>query len=709
MRSEQTIFDDLAALCVSKGFIHALATICFRDNTVGFADELTAEDIAKSFSPSRLIRTEVTTLIGLMMRALIDFSLPDPQLLSDYIEHSDALLRELHETMLPPVEEQLGTHVTYSPDTDQFSFGKFLRESIFYGGESAYPFQYRDLAPRKYHADSEWLLKNKAINLEVGREVCRNISGILNQRLFKTLNDLGGKPVEEWTMLPGFSFSCEELSSCTNQPIEDVRAFIEAFTLPESESNTAFTSLNAFNAAYAYPCIRKGADEFVLLQYYGVSEAFYESPFYWMCADKSYAPTALRHRGDFTEAFAAERLSHVFGANRVFQNVEIRKSKGESLGEIDILVIFGNRAIVLQAKSKKLTLEARKGNDHLLREDFKKAVQDAVDQAFVCADLLGDPSVTLHSKDGRTVPLAEPPRTIFLVTIVADHYPALAFQARHFLKSKSTKRIVPPLVTDVFALDAITEMLDSPLRLLSYLSFRARFHDKLIASHELMLLSHHLKQNLWLESDVDLMWVDDEVSSGLDVAMSVRRDGIPGAATPDGILTRFEGTSITKIITEIEDKADPVAIDLGFMLLELSEDTIRKINQYIEEVLKRTAADYGLHDMTIGISSAHTGLTVHCSRLADREAEAKLRQHCEVRKYLQKANSWFGLAFRPDGSIRLVAKLIGNWKYDHELEKLMRKRSLPELEKKKRKSKIGRNDPCHCGSGKKYKYCCLNR
>ena len=24
-------------------------------------------------------------------------------------------------------------------------------------------------------------------------------------------------------------------------------------------------------------------------------------------------------------------------------------------------------------------------------------------------------------------------------------------------------------------------------------------------------------------------------------------------------------------------------------------------------------------------------------------------------------------------------------------------------------AKIGRNDPCPCGSGKKYKHCCLNR
>lgn len=26
-----------------------------------------------------------------------------------------------------------------------------------------------------------------------------------------------------------------------------------------------------------------------------------------------------------------------------------------------------------------------------------------------------------------------------------------------------------------------------------------------------------------------------------------------------------------------------------------------------------------------------------------------------------------------------------------------------------RKKKIGRNDPCPCGSGKKYKFCCMNK
>ena len=400
-----------------------------------------------------------------------------------------------------------------------------------------------------------------------------------------------------------------------------------------------------------------GPDRYLLLQYYGISEAMYETPFYWMCEDKAYAPTAFRHRGEFTESFSAERLMHVFGPDRVFKNVEIIRSKKEVLSEIDVLVLFGDRAIVLQAKSKKLTLEARKGNDLQLKDDFKKAVQAAVDQAILCAELLSDKSVMLRTKNGMSIPISERLRTIFPVSVVADHYPALAFQAHQFLNFRSNEQIVPPLVMDVFALDAITEMLTSPLRLLSYFNLRALFGEKLVMLHEHTTLSYHLRCNLWIDQNVDLMLFEDDCATHLDVAMTVRREGIPGAATPDGILTRFEGTPFSRIIAEIEDKPSPVAISLGFMLLELSEATVQKINDHIKRVLMLTKQDVGLHDVTIGISNASTGLTVHCSKLTESEAEIRLITHCKRRKEMQKANSWFGLALRPDGSILLAGEL----------------------------------------------------
>lgn len=137
MRSEQEIFEDLAALCISRGYIHAIAAICFRDNIVRYKDELKPENMAPLFSKSRLIRTEVTTLIGLMMRAPIDFFLPSQQTISDYIERSEALLEELHRVLARAFTTFLTPDNVADPNLNPFKSGDVLREAIFYGGESA--------------------------------------------------------------------------------------------------------------------------------------------------------------------------------------------------------------------------------------------------------------------------------------------------------------------------------------------------------------------------------------------------------------------------------------------------------------------------------------------------------------------------------------------------------------------------------------------
>jgi len=49
-RTEQEVFDDLAKLCRSRGFAHAVAFFCYRDNFVGYKEELKGSDFAKLFS-----------------------------------------------------------------------------------------------------------------------------------------------------------------------------------------------------------------------------------------------------------------------------------------------------------------------------------------------------------------------------------------------------------------------------------------------------------------------------------------------------------------------------------------------------------------------------------------------------------------------------------------------------------------------------------
>jgi hypothetical protein len=712
MRNEQEIFDELAQLCIAPGYIHAIAGFCFRDNLIKYNKQISAKEVIHLFSRDRLIRTEISTLIGLMIKEPVDFTLPSPEDLNRYFVRTEKLLNELHEAMMYSAFSGFDTSKASDGSYNPFSNANALREPIFYGGEAAYPFQYRDLAPFKYGKDDEWIKSNKGFSIHAAKAAIKAILAIGSNRLGSLLHEFKSKPRDQWTILPGFVFTAAEISECANLPLDEVTNFLSAFSLPHDHRNRTFQSLHDFNEANAFPILRWEADKFLILQYYSLVEAVYDGPFYWMVSDKRYSQTALKNRGQFTEEFARERLSAVFGEQSVYTNVEIYEAKGKRFGEIDVLVVFGNRAIVLQAKSKKLTIEARKGNDNQLQSDFKKAVQEAYDQAYSCAQVLEDKKFKLVDGTGKEISIPDPIKEIFPVCIVSDHYPALSFQARQFLNYKIDAKIKAPVVTDVFALDIIADMLDTPLRFLSYLSLRVKLGDKLLTSHELTTLAYHLKENLWLSDEVHMLVLDDSVSADLDVAMLARHDGLPGKRTPDGILTRQKFTTLGRIVQQIEARPDPATIDFGLMALTLSEETTANVSRAIDKLARLAKATSRSHDATFAFGS-RTGLTLHCNSSDFPVAVPDLERHCNIRKYSERAENWFGLLLNPgDGAVRLGVSLDFPWKRDglmDELVKDLRPAQNPDKldDLVERARKVRRNDLCPCGSGLKYKKCCL--
>lgn len=386
-----------------------------------------------------------------------------------------------------------------------------------------------------------------------------------NEKPVAMLHAMRGVPPDQCTLLPGYTFTAKEVAKFAKLDIFTVEKVLTAFVLPKGERNSQFNALHDFNIANALPLIPLEGNKYALFHIYSLAEALYESPFYWMGADKAYTSTAMRHRGLFTEEFSVECLTRVFGKDKVHSNIDIFETKDKKVGEIDVLVLFGNRAIVLQAKSKRLTLEARRGNDGQIRDDFKKSIQDSCDQAYKCARMLCDTKYTLKDGDSNEIVITMSIKDVYVLCVVSDHYPALSFQTRQFLQFQATNGISPPFVLDVFTLDAMTEMLESPLQLLSYIDRRTKYSGKLIASHELTILSYHLKQNLWLSEEHDMVMLEDDISTDLNLAMLARREGIPAKRTPDGILTRFAATTLGRLVKEIEARPDPGTIDLGFM------------------------------------------------------------------------------------------------------------------------------------------------
>jgi hypothetical protein len=429
-----------------------------------------------------------------------------------------------------------------------------------------------------------------------------------------------------------------------------------------------------------------------------------------MASDPSYRNTAFQNRGAFTENFVFSRLSKVFGLDYTYQNVNIYRGS-DIYAEADILIVFGDRAIIVQCKSKKLTLEARKGNDLQIKNDFAKAVQDSYDQGYRCATSIADPNFRFLDKNQNNISMLNI-KEIYIICVVSDHYPALLFQVKEFLSSKFSDKIFPPLVCDVFLIDIIAEFLHSPLRMLSYINRRVHFHDKILSTNEIAILGYHLKQNLWINSRTDLVVISDDMSTDLDTAMTIRRQKATGNATPDGILLKFEGTLIGKILKSIEDRPDPAFLDFGFMILRLSSNAVEDLDVRLRKIAKDTRVDGNHRDFSVLYLEGKTGITVHCNNYQDDMAMDKLSAHSTFRKYASRSESWFGLVVRPlDGLPRLGLTLIYPWHYDAALDKAAKISSLRgnkfTAKKAHPQPKYGRNSICNCGSGKKFKYCCL--
>lgn len=137
-----------------------------------------------------------------------------------------------------------------------------------------------------------------------------------------------------------------------------------------------------------------------------------------------------------------------------------------------------------------------------------------------------------------------------------------------------------------------------------------------MATAETVILSYHLKNNLWIEEEVSMLMLGDDISVDLDVAMPVRRDGVDGQRTPDGILTRLNSATVGRIITAIESLPAPGVIDFGFLLLAMSGKAITEASTGIDRAAGQARRDGQTHDMSLGsirprVASRCTAVPIH--------------------------------------------------------------------------------------------------
>ena len=203
-RSEEDVFSDIKELTQKPGFIHSLAALVFRSNVVTAVNEFTAEDFLKIYQPDRLLRTETNLLVGLMLSAPIDATLPHPTQQAIYFDQAIKLLEELHQSIIEQAHKVLFSAIDkISEKSDNpenpFKKGELIREAIFYGGESAFPFQYEALARERYQPDHKWLDSQFGFNIDEAADVLSAIRQISAENFPRHQGVLRKQSPADWT------------------------------------------------------------------------------------------------------------------------------------------------------------------------------------------------------------------------------------------------------------------------------------------------------------------------------------------------------------------------------------------------------------------------------------------------------------------------------------------------------------------------------
>lgn len=692
----------IEALVQDPGYIYSFALIVLRDLF------LNPEESADLNWQERLNFQELTLLAGLIVKRPIDLTMPSEGASSRHVERTYALFLELHQKHAERFTKHLGETSPMDSEKDaeeafrrMFGAGEMMTEPIWYSESGAYDFQYLSFAIQKYQSDESWILQHIGIDVSLMCQIAAELKK-LSERKFAHYARLGVKDFSD-VCKAALSVLCCAAEELVQIAGNKATAFVTAFSLTPGEVNQRLNLPGQDNELYARPMVCLPDNRYLIPIGFNLCQSIYETPFSWMYKDKAYRTEAGRHRGNFAQNFTAELMRKVFGHSNVFAEVKVQRSKAETETDIDILAVVGNKAVIVQVKSKRLTKLARMGEDDKLKGDFQSAIQDAYNQALLSRQAVLERTSKLIA-EGKEIHLSEKLDEAYLLCVTLDYYPAVTHQVEVYLKR--TQHDPVPIALSIFDLDVLTFYLKDPFEFAYYLRQRIALSSHIKADSEMTLLGFHIKHKLFKEK-ADLELLDNGFAQLIDANFQVLRGSVPRTKATDKLYPEWKNKEFEELIKQVKAIGDPNATDVIFFLYDLAGEAADKLVGIIKLLKARINKDHRSHDARMLVESAKSGMSILCEN-SPYDLQKKLLPLLITSKYRSKADRWLAIGCIA-GSPYLFDVIAFDkepWKEDLALGEFVEKHFAGRgyaLDPDGKR--IGRNDPCPCDSGKKWKKC----
>jgi hypothetical protein len=431
-----------------------------------------------------------------------------------------------------------------------------------------------------------------------------------------------------------------------------------------------------------------------------------------------YHGTYQKKRSKWLQTKIVDYMSRLFPASQIFQNLTYpNPDKGDdAIAELDVAISWGPFLILLEAKAAQFRLEGQLGDIARLRTDIKANVEDAFEQASRAARYINqtehpefiEPSTGRH----LTIQKNKVYRT-YLLTVSQHHLEGLATRLSMFEDIGLFTDKEYPLSISIADLDVVTNFCDGADVFLHYIEKRLAIQKENlnILADELVFFGAYLQTRL----QADRLWNQKEIdprsialvgfSAKFDDWFSYKRGDLE--VQPE---IKLEiPIEVKQILEELRNRDDFASRWISFTLLDMSDKMLNEIANCLKDI-KNAKLTRGMFRRCTFSEKKIAVSIVASFDLPPSLLEERTKMRTIIEKYRRKAEKSIGIGIIVNDDTRPFHSITwteGTWEYDAELEKLVKEE--PPFIPASGTKLPGRNDPCICGSGKKFKKCCLSK
>lgn len=518
----------------------------------------------------------------------------------------------------------------------------------------------------------------------------------------------------------------------TSVDIKSLKCFLDFFSVDiEVDRNVDFKYLNDSNLFSYHPIIKYNNKYFVINT----------NPIYWCMKERFEEIIKLntnqwnkfnKLKSDYLEEKALLLIKKVFPDAQVYQSLYYIAMDGKRC-ELDGLVIYDNCILLIEAKSGIYSKSAQKGGVERLKNVIEANIQNAALQAKRAKEyILNSDKPRFEDEHKKEVLRIEKNgyENIYLINVTMDYFSELSVNLKLLQKMRLMDIEYFPWSVSLSDLEVITDFIQFPHQFLHYIYFREKLSNKVLIGNnykhvfELDLFGFYLFE----ESDsLNNYFIDDTNENTFVTNMLFDKSEDDHCQIMDfsSIFNHYYqnkengiyidppkkkyNTDYYSIIRQLEEyiKDGKGYANIAIKLLDLNNDKQDTLISYIYQLIDKSKKDGKEHSISVPHMSgnfdntATFGMTIISGYSRERkELYDELQALCTLNVYKYKYSEWLGLCTIVDDNRHLVNSFVlvrQEIKNDPKINKILKQITFKN---------VGRNNPCPCGRGKKFKNCC---